>query len=224
MIYRICGLMGLFVAVALSAVAQDEKQDEPKAKAVKAPLVPAPFRAFLVTDDRYPPKTTPIVKATDRDSRDRTNKMHCLVCENGPNPVVAVFVRADPLKLDASSGVAMLAQEMNKLIPFYRADKLASFDIFLRLDGEYQDDEDRDARAQEVRDFAASVKAPNVPFGLAPMKSATIDAWGIGEADEVTVVFYRNLRIVKRWTAPADGPTAEQIKEIKDTVEAEINK
>ena len=33
-------------------------------------------------------------------------------------------------------------------------------------------------------------------------------------ADEVTVIIYNRLKIVRRWTFPADGPTDEQIKQI----------
>src|SRR5439155_4784979 len=174
----------------------------------------ATFRAYLVTDDRYPPKVSPPIKLEDRDPRDRTGKIHCLVCENGPNPVMAVFVRA------AEPKITELTQKLNGLIPTYRGDKLAAFAMFLRLDGEYPEDEERDVKAKDVRDLAAATKTSNVPFGLAPPKSATIDAWGIGEKDEYTIVFYRNMPQITRWPAGADGPTADQVKEIAQTVEA----
>ena len=227
-INRLFGIVGLLAAMAVGAAAQDDKKDdkkdEPKAKAARPPLVPATFRAFLVTDERYPPKVNPPVKLEDRDPRDRTGKIHCLVCENGPNPVVAIFVRADPSpKLDKPT-LTDLTQKLSTLITTYRADKLAGFVAFLRLDGEYPDDEERDVKAKDVREFAISAKSPNVPFGLAPTKSAANEAWGIGEKDEYTVVFYRNMRQIKRWKFDENGPTMDQIKEITDAVEAELNK
>src|SRR5438105_2600142 len=117
---RLIGLLALFAAAA--AAGQDPKPPANSAK--PGEVVPANFRAYIVADDRFPPKVTPPVTNEDRDPRDRTNKMHCLVSENGLNPVVAVFVRADAKDL-ADKGVAKLAAAMNKIIPDYRADKLA---------------------------------------------------------------------------------------------------
>jgi hypothetical protein len=262
-------LIGLVAAAAALAQAQD-----PPAGGTKpGDIIPSTFRAFLVTDDRFPPKVSPPTKPEDRDPRDRTNKIHCLVCENGQSPVVAVFVRSDPKNLGGDSGVAKLAQAVNRLIPQYRGDRLAGFVNFLKLEGvaadfenakitttvknpddtkttidvaygktgkvvtvtdpqkqttqtelgfEYPDDERRDALVAEVRDFAAEVKAPNVPFGLAPTNSKATQAWGIGEKDEVTVIIYNRLRVAKRWTFDAKGPTDEQVKEIVAATEEMI--
>jgi hypothetical protein len=231
---RPLGALGL-VAVALTAAAQ-----EPTAP---ANAVPSPFRAYVVLDERYPPKTSPPAKPEDRDPRDRTNKMHDLVTENGLSPVVAVFVRADPGKLSPEGGVAKLVAAVDRLIPKYRGDKLASFVAFLRLEGgtktatlkgpdgaetkvelelEYPDDENRDVYAKAIRDFAAAVKAPNVPFVLAPTKSKAIAAWGIPENAEVAVVIYNRLRIVRRWEFPADGPNEQQLREILAATEEMI--
>jgi hypothetical protein len=225
-LYRLFGLLGMLAVLAAAATAQDEKKDdkkdEPKAKAAKPPLVPATFRAYLVTDQRYPAKVANPVKPDDRDPRDRTGKIHCLVCENGPNPVVAIFVRADP-KADATAKLAELTNKVSGLITTYRGDKLAAFAMFLQLDGEYPNDEARDEKANDVRVLAGVAKAPNVPFGLAPTKSPALDAWGVGEKDEYTVVFYRGMREVKRWKF-MEAPTGDQVKEIADAVEAELNK
>lgn len=265
---RIVGVLGL-VAAAVAASAQNP----PSSGTKPGDILPSTFRAFLVTDDRFPPKVSPPTKPEDRDPRDRTSKIHCLVCENGQSPVVTIFVRADAKNLGGGSGVAKLAQAVNRLIPQYRGDRLAGFVVFLKLEGvakdfenakitttvknpddtktaidvaygktektvtitdpkkqvtqtelgfEYPDDERRDALAAEVRDFAAEVKAPNVPFGLAPASSKANQAWGIGEKDEVTVIIYNRLRVAKRWTFDAKGPTDEQIKEIVAATEEMI--
>jgi hypothetical protein len=226
---RTFGMLGLLAAAA-TAAAQDP--------APPGNAVPSTFRAYVVVDERYPPKNTPPAKPEDRDPRDRTNKMHDLVIENGLSPVVAVFVRPSA-KLDPDGGLARLVAAVDRLIPKYRGDKLASFVAFLRLEGgtktatlkgpdgtetkvemelEYPDDERRDEHAKVVRDFAAAVKAPNVPFTLAPVKSKAVAAWGIPENAGVTVVVYNRLRVVKRWEFPPEGPNEQQVQEITDTV------
>lgn len=234
---RMFGMLGVVLAGGLAA-AQDPKA-APAGKARPGDPVPATFRAFLVTDNRFKGKENPQTKTAERDPKDRTGKIHCLVCENGLSPVAAVFVRADPKALGPDAGVVRLASRMNKLIPDFRGDKLAGFVLFLRVDGppkavavpgagpdappieldaEYPDDERRDEYARDIADLAKAAEAPNVPFGLAPARGKVADAWGIGPDDEVTVVLYNRLKVANRWTFKADGPNAAQIDEIAAAV------
>ena len=229
------GFLGL--AGLMTAPAQDPKAG-PRPM-LPANVVPSAFRAFLVTDGRFPPVKTPEGK-DEADPRDQTGKIHCLVCENGLAPVVGVFVRADAKTL-GSSGLAKLVKSLDALIGEYRSYKLAGFVMFLRLEGgdktikitapdgkespltvdlEYPDDEKRDEYSQGIRDFAAAVKAPNVPLGLAPEKSKTVSAWGIGEKDEVTVVaYYRMRQIAQPWRfAKVADVTDAKIDEILRSV------
>jgi hypothetical protein len=235
MIRRTFALIGLVATLAAAAAAQDGKKDGPKPK--KA-VVPDSYRAYLVTDARFLPRVnTPLdrktwtvdasvkLKGDDRDARDRTSKMHCLVCENGPAPVVAIFTRQDPKGADPNAGAVKLAQDLDKLIPKYRGDKLAGFLMFLRLEGEYPaepNDDTRDLLAQQVRDVAVAANTTFVPFGLAPKQSETNAQWGIGDADQVVVVLYYRMRVEKRWTFDAAGPTPEQIKEVLDAAQKAI--
>jgi hypothetical protein len=242
-IVRLFGLCGLLAAA--TALSAQEPKDQPAAAGAQpGKPVPSPFRAYMVADDRFPPKANPPVTADDRDPRDRTAKLHCLVCENGLSPVVAVFVRTDAAKLK-DSGVAKLAAAVNGLIlkEEYRADRVAGFVQFLKIEGmpkaitltdpdgsqmmveldaEYPDDEQRDVYAADIRDLATATKAPNVVFGLAPVKSRATDAWEIGAADEVTVVIYNRLRVEGRWKFGATGPTDAQVAEIVAATEAMI--
>lgn len=222
---RMFGMCGLLLAAAAGG-------QEPKASVGANPgdVVPAAYRMFLVTDDRFPPKKSPVTKPEDRDPKDRTGKIHCLVCEYGLSPVMAVFVRADPKTLGPDSGVVKLARAMNAVVRDNKAEKLAGFVGFLQmkgasravaveggsveLDAEYPEDPNRDEAARQVGDLAKAADAAEIPFGLAPQAGKSADAWGLKADDAVTVVLYNRLKVVDRRTFPAEGPTDEQIKEI----------
>jgi hypothetical protein len=228
---RVAGMLG-FLLAATAVAAQEPKV--PPSTAKPGEVVPSNFRAYIVADNRFPPFVNPPVKPEDRDARDRTNKMHCLILDNGLSPVVAVFVRADA-KMLGGSGVAKLAQAVERIIPDYRADRLGGFIQFLKIEGmpksvtltepdgtqkvveldaEYPDDENRDTYATEIRDLAKAVNTPNIVYALAPEKSKANDAWGLGDNDQVTVIIYNRLRVANRWTFDAAGPNDAQIAEI----------
>lgn len=233
---RTIALFGLLAAFAAAAAAQDDKKDAPKAG--KKAVVPDAYRAYLVTDARFLPRVNaPLdrktwtvdasvkLKPDDRDARDRTSRIHCLVCENGPAPVLAIFTRQDPKGLDPANGTVKLAQELDKLVPKFRGDKLAGFLVFLALEGEYPaepNDDTRDQLAQQVRDVAVAANTTFVPFGLGPKQSPANAAWGVGDADQVTVVLYNRMRVERRWTFDANGPTPEQIKDVLDATQKAI--
>jgi hypothetical protein len=217
------GLLGLTVAACLSS-AQEPKAGAGDAKAGPAAnLVPSTFRGLLVTDGRFPP-----VKGSDGkdqlDPRTRQGKIHCLVCEYGLAPVIAIFVRADPSTLPGDKGVAELIKRVNDQIPKHRSDKLAAFVMFLRVEGgtkevavkvkqedgsevetqvktdrEFPDEEPLEKREKTVKaiqDFAAAVNAPYVPMGLAADKSKAVTDWKLDEKNEVTVVVYDRMHLV----------------------------
>jgi hypothetical protein len=199
-----CGLAALMSVFCLPAPADDAKEENAKGKKA-SDVIPTSFRAFLVTDGRFSNIKTPEGVELP-DPRNRTGKIHCLVCENGLAPVIAVFVRlrGDATKtLEPDKNVSDLIKKTNALIPKYRADKLASFVMFLRLESgtktvtvkttkdkmdvetkveqdlEYPDenDEKREQYKADIKAFADMVGAPNVPFGLAAEKSKALSEW-----------------------------------------------
>lgn len=239
---------GMAVTAGLAARAQG-----PKAAALPADVVPATFRALLVTDDRFPP----IKEGEGKNAKEmpnplnRAGKIHCLVCENGLAPVVAIFVRAEAKAIGPDKGVAKLVKDLNALIPKYKSDKLAGFVMFLNLDGgkksikipgaeggtdttltvdqEFPDTEldKREGFVKDIRSLANAVKAAYIPFGLAPASSDAVKAWRIGEKDDVTVVVYDRMRVAgKPWVFPklsdlTDEKIAEILKSVEKTITAE---
>lgn len=201
-------------------------------------VVPSTFRSQLVVDDRFKDPVTNADGTKGPDPRNRTGKIHCLVCENGLAPVVAVFVRADTADAKVEPGLTKLLKGTDALLPKYRADKLAAFAVFLALDGgqklvkltdgtekeadkEYPDDEKRDAKAKDVKDYAAKTATPGIPFGLAGGDSKALKDFAVGD-EAVTVVIYNRLRIVNRWALKADDLTDEKIGEILNATQAMI--
>jgi hypothetical protein len=251
----------VFGVLACAALAARGQEPEPKAPAPTptatalaaagvvargasvANVVPATFRAQLVVDNRFKNPVKNPDGSESPDPRNRTGKLHCLVCEHGLAPVVAIFVRSDLKDAKATDGLGKLIKGTDALIPKYRGDKLAAFAVYLRLDGggklvtvkgpdggdekveapkEYPDDEKRDVYAKEVRDFATAVGADNVPFGLAPTASPSIAAFGVREDVPVTVLIYNRLRMVQRWELKPEDLTDEKIGEILGATEEMI--
>ncbi|MBY0460762.1 MAG: hypothetical protein K2V38_25870 [Gemmataceae bacterium] len=147
MLQRSAVVVGLLVVAGWTAAAQEPA---PKSRLDTSNVVPSTFRAQLVVDNRFTPKVAPKAgeppKDADRDPRDRTGKMHCLVCEYGLSPVVAVFVRADPAKLAEADGLSKFLKRLDfatnnplrprdGLLARYQADKMGAFVMFLTLDG-----------------------------------------------------------------------------------------
>jgi hypothetical protein len=237
--------LSVFLLAAAGLAAAQDPKPQPKA-ALPPDVVPSTFRAFLVTDSRFPPLQQADSKETRPNPLNREGKIHCLVCENGLAPVVAIFVRPEAKAFGPESGLGKLVKGVNGLIPTYRSDKLAGFVMFLNLEGgkqaiklpgaeggtettltvdkEYPDDEKRDAYAAAIKNFAGAVNAPNVPFGLAPSTSDAVKAWKIGEKDDITVVVYHRMRMVGepwRFAKHADL-TDEKVAEILKAAEAAI--
>jgi hypothetical protein len=144
--HRLFGLLGLFGLLALVS-GPTSGQDAKDAPAAGQPgsYISSPFRAFIVADDRWPPKVDEKTQQKTPDPKDRTNKVHDLVTEYGLNPTVAIFVRTDParLKTDFEAGkfgAGRLAQQVNSLLTertyngVYKGARLAGFVMFLTLD------------------------------------------------------------------------------------------
>lgn len=255
-IRQLVAALGALAGAALVAPAQDTPEPPSKttldaiaaaAAAARgagiANVVPGSFRAQLVVDKRFKAPVKNADGSTSPDPRDRTGKIHCLVCENGLSPTIAIFVRADIKGADANSGSGKLIKAADVLIPKYRSDKLCGYAMFLKLEGgsklvkvktpdggeeertvdkEYPDDEKRDERAQEVRTFFDALNVDNVPFGLVPTESKSIRDFAIGDATPVTVIIYNRLRMAQRWDLKPEDITDAKIGEIMSATEAMI--
>lgn len=173
--------------------------------------LPGPFRSYIVTDERVDAKSP----------RNRTNKLHCLICEADLNPTVAVFLRSVPG--DANSAAVKLLKGLDSLVSEYKTERAGAFAIFLTLSSEYPLDDARDEKAKQVKDLATQLKVPNVPLGLAAGKADAAIAYGIKEDQDLTVILFNRAKLVKRWgftseKPPTDADVAAVISAAKEIV------
>src|SRR5688572_30128434 len=180
------------------------------------------FRAYIVQEPRFPAE----------DIRNRTGKIQDLVTDHGLNPVIAVFSRSIPR--DANSPLGALVNRLDEMTAEegWKDRRLGAYLVFLALANEYRKDDTRDARIQEIKQFASGVMPKRVTLGLAeatetpdgaeqPLVPAQVQAMGIGPDDDLVIVFYERFQVVKRWAfkkdmAPAEGDLT--------AIEAEVEK
>ncbi len=176
------------------ALLSNAQEPAPKAIPEEKKEVASTFRAQVIVDQRTDAKNP----------RNRTNKLHCFVCENDLNPTVIVFARTIPTEKDSTAGKVILA--LNQVAQADRAiaDNFGAYAIFLALDKEFQEDDMRDVGGNAVKAFSAALKAPAVPMAIAAKQSKMTESWNIGESD-ITVVFYHRLKEVERWKFEAGG-------------------
>jgi len=221
MMRRMCALLlvGLFVLSA-SVTAQDEEKKIVVGAEDGGPMtkIPAGFRAFVVVDDRFDVK----------DSRNRTGKFHCFVCEHGLAPGVAVFVRTVP-KAVADEPLFKLLTSLDDAAVKYRPERLGVYCIFLTLDKLYEDDLMRELKVAEVNGIGKEAKLAQVPFAIAEASTPVMDkaviapqvkAFQIAETDDVTVIFYNRFNVLNRWTFTKEkGITDADVTAIRGEVD-----
>lgn len=221
--------MAAFAGVAGLTIAFAGMAQEKSAPAGKHDQISQGFRAIVVAEPRFDIKDgrNPI-PAKDKPGRGPVD----LVTDNGLNPVIAVFVREIPA--DASSPLAAVVKKLDELVEMkeYKARRLAAYLVFLALKDEFRKDPTLDARVKEVAQFASGVmpkkttialaEATETPDGAAmPSVPAQVDAMGIAADDDIVIVFYYKLNVIKRWKFKAAMPPGEA--DLKD-LEAEVAK
>jgi hypothetical protein len=104
---------------------------------------------------------------------------HCLVCENGTNPVAMVFAR------EPSAAVLKLATKLDAATVKHEKDSLGSFVVFLS-DGDGLDE--RLTAAAKKHKLAKTILAIDPPAGP--------EGFNVAADAEVTVVLYREFKVL----------------------------
>jgi hypothetical protein len=220
----------LGLAAVLSLVTAGRSQDVKPLKVGDA--MPGPFRMFVAYDGRFSTGPAPqgdaaVPMKSAADDRklhpnDRTDRMHCYICEAELNPTIAIFART-PAAADAPA--VTVAKAISPLVSDYKANRLGSFVAFLTLGKEYQLEDGRDEKANTVRETAKQANAPNVPFGLAAGKSGQTDLHGLQEGHDLTIILFDRMKVVQIWTFAADQPPDDaKIKELTAAIVNHVKK
>jgi hypothetical protein len=106
-------------------------------------------------------------------------EQHCLVCENGANPVAMVFARS------LSPAVASLLGKLDGATGRYHQHEMGSFAVFLSDDEELIPRLKETARKQSLKHTVLATDPPAGPDGFNVSKEA-----------DVTVVLYREYRVI----------------------------
>jgi hypothetical protein len=101
------------------------------------------------------------------------NEPHCLVCENGANPVVMIFAR------DRSDGLVNLVTKLEAATEKHRKESLGAFVVFLK-DGEaFRKGLEEVAKMKRLKNTILSIEDP-----------ANVEDYKVAKEADVTVVLY----------------------------------
>jgi hypothetical protein len=104
---------------------------------------------------------------------------HCLVCENGANPVAMVFARM------LSEPLVQLLAKLDKATAKQSEHQMGSFAVFLSEDEQLAARLEQTAKKQNLKQLILATDAPTGPEGFK-----------VAEQAEVTVVLYRQHTVI----------------------------
>lgn len=112
------------------------------------------------------------------------NEQHCLVCENGNNPVVMIFAR------DLSEPLLHLIRRLEALTEKHRREQLGAFVVFLKDGEEFRKQLEGVAAKQRLKNVILSIEDP-----------AALEDYRIAADADVTVVLYTKavVRVNHAW-------------------------
>ena len=175
--------------------------------------IPGVFRSWIVLDNRF--------AATEEGNR--VGKLHCLVCEQGIYPTLAVIARTPPENKD--SALFGLFALQDGLSEKYRSLKFGAFTIFVSMEKEFHNDDYREKSIARIESSLREAPPKRVSVGLAELKknidgrevdNPALTELKIAEADDITVLLYNRMTIVKRWSFTKEkSPTEADLAAIR---------
>jgi hypothetical protein len=117
-------------------------------------------------------------------------RFHCLVCQNGLNPVVLVLIRGT----DVDAATRALLEQLDKAVKANEKARLGGFAVFIddQVRDLVADDEQRDDLVKKVEDAAPKLER----LVLALESKKNLDKYPLDEEAALTLVLYNRLKIV----------------------------
>jgi hypothetical protein len=178
------------------------RADDPPAGArlQKGDDVPGPFQPYNITGKER-----------------HRGKFHCLVSENGLNPVVAVFVRGS----EVSEPVMKLLEKLDEIIPRNERIRLASFVVFMSegISDVVKEDDQREKEAAEIFD-----KTNKLKYVAAALESFALvkPLFKLDDQAEVTVVMYNKYKVLLNQSFPKEDLKDKKLQKLMDDIEAQL--
>ncbi|MFN4257912.1 MAG: hypothetical protein ACK4RK_01340 [Gemmataceae bacterium] len=105
-------------------------------------------------------------------------KKHCLVCENGLNPVVMIFAR------EVSEPLVQLIAKVDEVTAQNRQNEMGSFVVFLSFDEDLEEQLPKLAKEKKLKHLILSIDHPAGP-----------QDYQVAQAADVTVVLYTDHEV-----------------------------
>jgi hypothetical protein len=143
---------------------------------------------------------------------------HCLVCEFGLKPVVAVFVREPPTDPDKSKSLLDLLTKLDDAVAAHQKAELCAFAVFLSK--EYTDEATRKTLVKQLEDVATKFKQLVISVGGpdGPEK------YNLSAAADVTVLLYSRSKVVANFAFGKDKLTDKDVEAVLAAVEKMVPK
>jgi hypothetical protein len=178
------------------------RADDPPARTglQKGDDLPGPFQPYNITGKER-----------------HRGKFHCLVSENGLNPVVAVFVRG----IEPSESVMKLLEKLDEIIPRNERIRLGSFVVFMSeglMDVVKEDDE----REKEAADLNEKVNKLKYVAAALDSFAEIKPLYKLDDQAEVTVVMYNKYKVLLTKSFPKEGLTDEELQKLMNDIETQL--
>src|SRR5438132_2282905 len=135
---------------------------------------------------------------------------HCLVCEYGLRPVVAVFARSVPEEKDP---LATLLRKIDDTVANRQAAELRGFAAFLNAD--YANEDSRKALVGKLENIAKDLKKVILCVG----DDKGPEKYNINKDADVTVVLYNKHQVVANFAFAKEKLTDKDVNEIVAAIE-----
>jgi hypothetical protein len=135
---------------------------------------------------------------------------HCLVCEYGLRPVVAVFARTVP---EEKEPLATLLRKVDETVANRQAAELRGFAAFVNAD--YANDDSRKALVGKLENIAKDLKKVILCVG----DDKGPEKYNINKDADVTVVLYNKHQVVANFAFAKEKLTDKEVNEIVAAIE-----
>jgi hypothetical protein len=192
--YRLALCLFAGIVVLTLAVIPLAAADDLKSGPQPGTLLPGPFHPLNLT-------------------RTWASKYHCLVCEHGLNPVVAIFAREPG---DANQPLTQLLKRLDDAVSRHQKGQLGGFVVFLNED--FAKEDRRGSLVQRLENLANGIKLQQVT--LAVDGAAGPSGYQINPEADVTVVLYVQHKVVANYAFRKGGLSEKDV----ETILAEVEK